>query len=236
MWFSFQLITFVLSMSKESLNIIICILILCFFSTPVLSQEKEEERRVIQFSGVIISSDSLEPVPFASIMVRNSHRGTISDYYGYFSFVAQELDTIEFTSIGYKKGTFIIPDGLEDQRYSIIQRLESDTVQLEEAVVYPWPTREQFKEAFLNVDPPDDDLERAKKNLASSELAERAEAMPMDGSMNFKYSMQQKQTRLYHSGQYPSVSLFNPLAWQKFIKAWKDGDFKKEKDKYDEDY
>ena len=106
---------------------------------------------LVQFSGVVVESDSLRPIPYSSIMIKKSYRGTVSDYFGYFSFVAQEGDTIEFTAIGFSDAVFVIPDTLTTNKYSLIQVLASDTIRLKEAVVYPWPTKEQFKEAFLKV-------------------------------------------------------------------------------------
>ena len=185
------------------------------------------ERDLVQFSGVVVSGDSLTSVPFTNIIIKSTHHGTISDYYGFFSFVAQAKDTIEFSSVGFKKEHFIIPDTLTTNRYSLIQLMTNDTVLLKETVIYPWPTKDQFKEAFLHLKVPDDDYERAMKNLEREEMRERIEAIQMDGSMNYKWQMQQYQSRLYYAGQYPSITLLNPMAWVKFIQAWKNGDFKR---------
>ena len=197
-----------------------------FLCDDIFSQDKSRGEELVQFSGVIIAQDSLTPLPYAGIMIVNTHRGTVSDYYGFFSFVASEGDTIEFSSLGYKKSYFVIPDSLTDSKYSIIQMMVRDTVMLQEAVIYPWPSREQFREAFLKLKVPDDDLERAKRNLAMAEMRERAKQMPMDGSMNFRNAMHQEYTRIYSAGQLPMNNLLNPLAWASFIKAWKNGDFK----------
>ena len=190
---------------------------------------QQGERDLIQFSGVVVTGDSLSPVPFVNIIIKNSFRGTISDYFGYFSFVAQENDTIVFSAVGFKNGNFVIPDSLSANRYSLIQLLLKDTFLLQETIIYPWPTKEQFKQAFLNLHIPDDDLEKAKNNLTMAELKERVEATGMDGSMNFTNYMQQQTSKLYYAGQYPSISLLNPIAWAQFIQAWKRGDFKKKK-------
>lgn len=155
----------------------------------------------------------------------------MSDFYGFFSFVAQSKDTIEFSSVGYKKSGFIIPDTLTTNRYSLIQMMTRDTILLQETVIYPWPTKEQFKEAFLNLKIPDDDYDRAMKNLERAEIKERMESIPMDGSGNYKFQMQQYQSRLYYAGQYPSITLLNPIAWAQFIQAWRNGDFKKKEEK-----
>lgn len=204
---------------------------LLFFNFMIASYgQVDTARKLIQFSGVVVSGDSLAPVPFTNIIIKNTQRGTMSDYYGFFSFVAHEKDTIEFSSVGYKKSGFIIPDTLTTNRYSLIQMMTRDTILLKETVIYPWPTKEQFKEAFLNLHIPADDYERAMKNLERAEMKERMESMPMDGSGNYKWQMQQYQSRLYYAGQYPSITLLNPIAWSQFIQAWRNGEFKKKED------
>ena len=119
---------------------------------------------------------------------------------------------------------------MQTGRYSLIQAMYRDTVELDTVSIFPWPTPEQFKQAFLALDIPDDDLEIARKNLAPGVLKERGEAMPMTASMNFKWQMQQQQSQLYYAGQYRPNNLLNPIAWAKFIEAWKRGDFKQKKD------
>lgn len=187
---------------------------------------RSQDKDLIQFSGVIVEADSLRPVPFTKIMIKNSNRGTLSDFYGYFSFVAQKKDTIIFSGTGYKKSQFAIPDTLIGNKYSLIQVLHFDTILLKETVIYPWPTKEQFKEVFLNMKIPDDDLARAQKNLDRAEMKEQYENMGMDASMNYKGTMQQYQSKLYWAGQYPPNNLLNPFAWAQFVKMWREGKLK----------
>jgi len=218
-----------------SINPIISLILLLLL--PVImeaqrNQEDQEEyyKNLVQFSGAVVTGDSLHPVAFTHIIDRNTGFGTISDYYGYFSFVARKGDTITFSAIGFKKGKFVIPDTICNNRYTMFQVMTSDTIYLTETVIYPWPTKEQFKEAFLKLDIPDDDLEIARKNLDRYELYVRAEAMPMDGSMNYRNYIDQTVSKLYYAGQTQPISLLNPFAWAQFIKAWQDGKFKR-KDK-----
>ncbi len=204
-------------------------LILIFVITALLAQAQTRYNGLVQFSGVIVTGDSLRPIPFVSIVIKDSYRGTISDYNGFFSFVAQLQDTIEFSAIGFKKGTYIIPDTLSTDRYSLIKIMSRDTILLQETIIYPWPTKDQFRQAFLGLQVPDNDLERAKRNLALSEMRELMLNTPMDGSGNYKALMMEKQNRSYTAGQYPSISLLNPIAWAKFIEAWQRGDYKRKK-------
>lgn len=201
-------------------------LVLACFTLNVLWAQ-EEDANLIQFSGVVVTMDSLSPVPFATIMVKNTSRGTVSDYYGYFSFVAQANDTLIFSSVGFKDSDFVVPDDLEGNRYSLIHSMLQDTVELDEVEIYPWPTPAQFKEAFLALDLPDDDIEIMRRNLSADLMAEKAAAMPMNGSLNFKFENQQRANQLYFAGQYRPNNLLNPIAWAQFIQAWKRGDFKK---------
>ena len=200
------------------------------FCQRVFSQEETVDPDVIQFSGVVVNADDLDPVSFSNIMIKGTHRGTISDYYGYFSFVALKNDTIQFSAIGYKENSFIIPDTINGKRYSLIQVMDADTVLLTPTVIYPWPTEEDFKEAFIELDIPDDDIEIARKNLAKAEMKERAMNFKMDGSMNYQNYMDRETSKLYYAGQSQPISILNPFAWAQFIKAWKQGKFKNNKD------
>ena len=43
---------------------------------------QNKDQHLIQFSGIVVEGDSLRPVPYTSIIVNKSNRGTISDYFG----------------------------------------------------------------------------------------------------------------------------------------------------------
>ena len=195
------------------------------------SYAQPDDKDLIQFSGVVITGDSLNPVPFTNVLIEQTGRGTMTDYYGYFSFVAQKGDSILFSAVGFKRNRFIIPDTLTKNKYSLIQIMNHDTVQLQETIVYPWPTREQFKEAFLAMEIPETDYDRAQKNLYQADMIARMDAAMPSGGETFKYSMQEYQQQIYYAGQAPPMNIFNPVAWSEFIQAWKRGDFKSDRER-----
>ena len=205
--------------------LVVSFTITCHVQAQVIDEPVDKE--LIQFSGVILSTDSLQAIGLAHIIVINSMRGTVSDFGGYFSFVAKKNDTVEFSAVGYKTGRFIIPDSISNNRYSLIQVMSTDTIYLTETIIYPWPTKEEFKEAFLTLEIPDDDLAVAKRNLNPQHLLTKAENLPASGSVNFKYLVAQHIDKLYYNGQSQPITILNPFAWAKFIKSWKDGDFKR---------
>lgn len=193
----------------------------------IAQASSKSSNNLIQFSGVLVEADSLGPIPYASVIIKNTHRGTISDYFGYFSFVAQKNDTIEFTAIGFGAAQYIIPDSLSSSTYSLIQVLRTDTIYLKTAEVYPWPSKEQFKNAFLNLQLPNGGIANAAKNLDRAALKDQMVGMAVDASLNYKYGNSRYQSKLYYSGQYPPNNILNPVAWAKFIKAWKSGSLKR---------
>jgi hypothetical protein len=207
-------------------------LLILLFPLSLLSQQEEDRKKyyenLVQFTGIVVTGDSLRPVPYTNILDKTRHRGTISDYYGYFSFVALRGDTIEFSSVGFKKSYFYIPDTISAPRYTVFQVMTEDTVYLSETVIYPWPSKEMFKEAFLALDVPDDDMEIARRNLESRKIMMLAEAMPMDGAMNYRNYIDQTISKYYSYGQLvPYYGIFDVVAWAKFIEAWRAGKFKK---------
>ncbi len=198
------------------------------FSTncSVAQNQDSKDDNLVQFSGLVMTSDSLQGIPYTNIVVKNKNVGTSSNYKGFFSFVAEEGDTVQFSAIGFQDSKYVIPEDLDSKKYSVIQLMTPDTVYLPETIVNPWPTKEQFKQAFINADIPDDAIERAKKNLREEKLEKINDRMVMDAKENTEYYLREEAKKYYYAGQEPPMNIFNPFAWAKFIEAWKNGDFK----------
>jgi hypothetical protein len=179
-------------------------------------------RKVVQFSGMTIDADSLFPIPFVAIVIKGTSRGCYSTGSGYYSIVAQEKDTIEFYSLGYRTGIYVIPDTFTISQVNHVQTLRMDTVLLTEMVVYPWPSREQFKNSFLALDIPDDDMERARMNLAQQRMVAAAQHVNADGQGAYRAAMANQTGKNYYAGQYQPNNLLNPIAWAKFIQSMRD--------------
>jgi hypothetical protein len=100
---------------------------------------------------------------------------------------------------------------------------------LQAVPVYPWPSKEQFREAFLNLELADNDYQLALKHLNAAEAIQRMENLPPDPGLAAHMQSQMDNTRVYNTGMAPSINLFNPVAWAQFVQAWKAGDFKKKR-------
>jgi hypothetical protein len=187
------------------------------------TQPAKPDQKFIQLSGVVVEGDSLKGVPFTSLVVGRTGHGTVTDYDGFFTIIVKPGDVIEFVNLGFKDGTYIVPDTLKATHYSIVQTVLHDTFTLKEIAVYPWPSKEEFKAAFLKLNVANSDLNRARQNLAAEEMRELIKGVSLDAYGNYRYAMQQQYNKMYYTGQYPPNNLLNPLAWAKFIKALKAG-------------
>lgn len=185
----------------------------------------KKDKDLIQFSGVIRNLQH-RPVSNVNIVILNRERGTTGDRRGIFSFVVQPNDTILFSHIGYKPTIHIIPDSLETQHYPSDIFMVSDTFKLAEVKIFPWKTYQQFKEAFIAMETPDDDQQRAYRNIALIKTQIKVNDHQGTPNMNFREVMKQQYNQLYYEGQYPYYTVFDPLRWAEFFDALKRGDFK----------
>ncbi len=206
-------------------KLLILLLFAVLGSNVVFGQAKTEN--YIQLSGVVVDDDSLRGIPFVSVLVKGTKRGTVTDFYGFFSVVVQPGDELQFFSINHKNAVYKIEDTLSIKHYFVIQRLLKDTILLSNVDVYPWPSKEEFEKAFLSLDLTETDYDRAAKNLDRNEMSYAERNLKLDPQANYRMAMQQYLTKVYTAVQYPVNNLLNPIAWAQFIDAWRQGKFKK---------
>jgi len=205
---------------------IICSFLLCVLVNLefVYSQgEDTHEKKLLQLSGIVISNADLESLPYTTVYNKTLGRGVMADYHGYFSLVTQPGDTLFFSFYGHQTSSYIVPDTLSDNRYSIIHMMLKDTINLPEITVYPWPSKEDFARYFVEMNPTDDALRRAQRELSGESLAFIAARVKTDASLSHKLTQNQMYTQLYNKGTVPTFDFLNPYAWANFIKAWKEG-------------
>ena len=205
--------------------------ILTSFLLPVAAKAQFESFKdsVVQLYGIVMTADSLKGLQSVSVVIKGQGRGTITNERGVFSIVAIKGDVVEFTSIGFKPKTVIIPKDLQGNQHSIIQLMVTDTIYLSATIIKPRPSREQFEREFLSTVVPDDQLTIARKNNDAATRRVLASNLPVDGREATTQYLRQNAAKYYYAGQTPPQNIFNPFAWAEFIKAWKRGDFKKKK-------
>lgn len=184
---------------------------------------------VVQLFGVVMTADSLKAIPFASIVVNNKGRGTITNNDGVFSIAVNKGERITFSCVGFKNRTISIPENLVGDQYSVIQLMVNDTNFLPATILKARPTKAQFERDFVNAKVDDDLFETARKNTSANQKRVILSSLPRDGKEAVGAQLQQQAARYYYSGQLPPMNILNPSAWRSFINSWKRGDYKSKK-------
>jgi hypothetical protein len=184
---------------------------------------QKQEGPIVQFSGIVHNADSTGVIiPYVSIINASYHKDVnLSNYEGYFSFVAHERDTIKFTCVGYSSVTVVIPSNISKKSYILQVMLKPRIINLPVFRVFPWATTEEFTKDFLTMKIADDDLEIARKNLNLSSILGLERTLPRDGSEGLNAQDMHNSVVNSHSITNP---LLNPFAWGALIKQIGEGD------------
>jgi hypothetical protein len=190
----------------------------------------QEGKKPVQLHGVIVSNDSLiQLLPNVQILVKSRGQMTVSDRDGFFSLVAMPGDTVLFQHIGFRLNRFWVADTLEGEQFLARIVLEWDTEVLDPVIVYPWPSKENFKEEFLAMKIETTEMDIAQRNLALDELRARAAAMGYDAAEMQDYLITMQNQQLYNEGRYYGGNgasailgaLSNPFAWTELFQSLK---------------
>jgi hypothetical protein len=195
-------------------------LIVCSLSHKATAQN------YVQYSGVVVTADSMKPISFATVYDITNGNGIYANYQGFFSLVVSPGDSVMFTSIGFMRQYVLIPIQVNTDKFSAEIKLQQISYKLPQTIVYPYPSRDEFRNEFLHLNIPDDNLARAKRNLSPEAMAQAMRNAPADPTVNHMKLMQQYSKSLYYIGQYQPISLLDPFAWAQFFEAIKNGELK----------
>jgi CarboxypepD_reg-like domain len=218
-----------------NLNVRFLGIFICFFgAATVVFAQSGPKPQLIQFSGLVLTDADgrLAPVPYATVHIPSKSRGTYADYRGFFTIVVERGDKVRFNCLGLSPVVITVPDTLTQDRYSVVQILSQDTLELKEVVIFAWPSKDHFKIEFLKMDVTPELQRRATENLANDYIAEarkNPDIVPYSGRESSNFYLRQQSREYVYIGQTPPMNIFSPLAWGQFFNAWKNGDFKKKK-------
>ena len=186
------------------------------------SQTDSLHAQVVQVSGLVVTGDSLSPLPYCTVFRSRDRRGTMTDARGFFSLPALTGDTLEFSSVGYVSQQAVIPEGGELARVNLVQPMGRDTVAMKDAFVYPWPSRERFRQDFLALGLPNQGLDPAWDSpMDPMDVYDRLSEVGRDGQSTSSEVLAAQAQQAGYAGQAPPVNLPNPVAWAQFLQALK---------------
>ncbi|MEQ8552994.1 MAG: carboxypeptidase-like regulatory domain-containing protein [Cyclobacteriaceae bacterium] len=193
---------------------------LIVFSLGLAAQD--QEKKVIQFTGVIFGADSVSIIPGVHVYVPKVGRGTTTNPYGFFSMPVLEGDSIVFSAVGFQRESFVVPKHEKDQSLKVIVTMKEDIAFLEEVEVFPYPSEAMFKEAVLAVQLPNqEEINNIEAWLAKQYMREAYKNLPASPGANHRYFMDQQAQSIQNRYMRPQNNLLNPFAWAQFINSLK---------------
>lgn len=175
------------------------------------------QRKVIQFSGLVVTGEQSYGVPYAAIYVPRTSRGTYTNELGFFSFPLLIGDTCMVRSQGFRPQKYIVPDDGRES-ISVVLYLQADTSLLPEVEVLPFPTEADFKRAFLALRLPETDMNRMRRNLDPRLMDRMRYNLGMGSGLNHMYFVNQQTFNTVNQNFIPSTQILNPFAWGRFLK------------------
>ncbi|EDM36299.1 hypothetical protein PBAL39_11362 [Pedobacter sp. BAL39] len=200
-------------------------ILLFFIATTAFAQEVKQDKKLIQFSGIITDVDSNTVVPYVTVTnLTNKNQLYAANYKGYFSFIAHPGDTILYTAVGYRDLLMPIPAVIDDSKYTAMVKLKADIINLPAVRVYPWATVEEFTRDFMSMKIADDDYGIALRNVSKASINGMIQTLPRDAGEISGINFRLNHDRALNKNMYQTNPLLNPFAWGKLMQSIFNGD------------
>ena len=124
-----------------------------FFSVKNGLQAQTENNAIVRIHGVLMSSDTAQPVVDAQVFSRNNVLGSFSDTNGRFYITVARNDSIMFASVGYITTIVPITDSLLQHPEPDTFYMPLDTILIHEVIIHGYWDYETFKQMLIHMIP-----------------------------------------------------------------------------------
>lgn len=201
-------------------------IILLFLPFCIATGQIQETERFFQVSGIITDEGNMALTNVGVISFR-LRRGALSGKAGIYSITSTPGDTILFRALGFKRKFIILPNDFEGRNFNLDVVLSNDTIPIENVVVMPWKSYNEFIKDMTKPSPVSPEIENMNRNIASvAEAVSNTRGVRITPEAGYRYAMQQSFNNTAIKTQGPVNNLLNPFAWAKFINGVKNGLFK----------
>lgn len=194
-------------------------IVLALLGASVFAQYNKSNK-LVQVSGIVTDVDSNAVVPYVTITnISEKGQKHAANYQGYYSLIARPGDTLVYSAIGFSSKTLVLPEQINDNKYTAMVCLKSEIIYLPALRVNPWATVEEFNKDFLTLKIADDDMALAQKNLSRQTVLNLAVTLPRSSeeiiSSNFRYNFD----RMVNVNMRQTYPFLNPFVWGKLIQT-----------------
>lgn len=142
------------------------------------------------FKGELVSQEKNNPLSNLVVYNKSLKVGVFTDTSGSFSVYYNIGDTLICSGLAYQSKMYITTDSSSNKK--IIIPLTKKNILLKEKVIYPWPSKEQFKSEFTALKIVDPVLDRVKMNLNKRTLYLKQGAYTPGAYLNYRWFIQRQ--------------------------------------------
>lgn len=198
------------------------LLLLLLVATLSLEVQAQEPSEIVEVYGLVVTKNDRQTydyVPFVTVAVKGTNRGTYANYEGMYSIVVKKGQTLSFSAVGYTTREVVVPEDINGLYQSLTVELEPSEVNLDEVTVFPWPDRDNLAAEFLAMQPSRARQlqEIAKNNLDRNNLLALANNTDQDDREAALQYLRQEARDYSYQGQFAPTPIFDPIAWGKFF-------------------
>jgi hypothetical protein len=195
--------------------IFLCLMV---FSFSASAQDK------ISVKGLIIDSESQEPVPFVHIINKDKGAGVAGKIDGSFSIKTMPGDTLVFSAVGYSRHSLVVKQ-LQEENLEI--KLAPKSMELNSVNVFAYKDLSSLKRAIIDMDVPIDEKEEIALNLPPAGYMPEGGGIVMMGGLsgllnglgfNKVYNQQQKLKELNKEAE--TRRIIREKYNEKIVKEW----------------
>jgi hypothetical protein len=184
-------------------------------------------QNLVQVTGVTMTSDSMDVVPYISIQINSEDYYERSNYNGVFTLVCKKGDTLSFSGMGFATKSFVLPTTLKGSHYSMVQFMNQDTFYLPDVIFrQEIPTGRDFDYAFRYWEFDEDLIIVAKRNTSTNQMEYQQFHLPKSGDEAQSAYLKNMNDRTGYNNIMPTINL---LRVPEFLNAWRNGKLKKKK-------
>lgn len=151
--------------------------IIIISSTSLVLYSQNDSNQTFVLKGTIVNGYNNELLAGAHITVNKAY-GTQTNNLGGFTLSVKGNDSLIVSFIGFKPLLYIVPQH-EKGNYLTKFKLFIDSVSLAEVEIFPYPTYEEFKEAFIAMDKQDEQIEMAGVKMYQDRIVHETYNLPL---------------------------------------------------------
>lgn len=178
-----------------------------------LTAQEMGPQRVYQMSGLVVSQESSEKIPYVRVQVNHTRQGTIGNAEGFYSIPVTAYDTLYFSHVGYHSSMLVMSEYLKKYKgksqylYSV-NYMREDTLTLDITYIFPYNTPEELKTAVVNMDVLNGSPDQiARQNLDPEVLHAIIQTLPKDGEERLMVARQRYHDYYQNKNLLPGVGL-----------------------------